>query len=170
MLHSDPAFRTIAIVLQLEAILLGVLNALFLYYIYQLSNRGCKCADDWRRTFMEFSLAVFLIFNVVNIFISPIKMPIFLAVAFVLFSIIYIIIARQFVNRMKREVCDCATHSIVFKTLDYFNMFQIVGLVLGVVILVIAVIVSGTTTSSPPREALTERPVASSSNGKRKRR
>lgn len=127
---------SMAIITVIITIVFTVLNALFLYYVYQLHNQGCKCAMDWRRTFMEFSLAIFLLFNVATILFTPLKMPWWLVVILNCFTIAYVIITRQFVNKMKRDECACATHNVVFQTLDYFNMFQIVLVVVLVCIVV----------------------------------
>ena len=111
-----------------------VLNAFFLYYTYHLQKSGCSCAMNWRRTFMEVSLFIFVLLGLLRLFgmRRNVWVDMFDAILFVT----YVVITRQFLLMMKRSQCYCARNK-TFKWLDIINYLQIVMLCLLLLIHVI---------------------------------
>ena len=85
------------------ALIFFLLNVWFLYAVDKLGKNGCKCAEGWRRSFIEFMLAVFVILFIVGLIfpIGTYMVGILLFVYFAFF-VAYIIITRQFMCRNGR--------------------------------------------------------------------
>jgi hypothetical protein len=122
--------------LRLFFVLLGaamfLLNAWFLYYMDRLERDGCKCAQGWKRTFIQISLIAFLFMALVSIFVNVEGHWFVVAVLFQALTISYVLITRQFITEIKSEQCLCA-ETPAFKVLDVVNMAQLVLLATSMV-------------------------------------
>ncbi|GAX85682.1 hypothetical protein CEUSTIGMA_g13096.t1 [Chlamydomonas eustigma] len=106
------------LVLALSVVML-ILNAWFLYYVYELEKRGCKCALGWRRTFIEVYLALFFLSIVVGFFLS-VDGGKWMALAMSILLLVYVVVTRQFIDQMRQTHCTCAET-------DAFNWLNIIN-------------------------------------------
>lgn len=95
-----------AVPLVLSIIEVGLYVA-FLVYLDKLEKIGCECALTWHRKFIMVFVSVALIWSLISAFASPLKIvPLTLAMS--LFRIAFIVIAIQYVNKLKKEKCECS--------------------------------------------------------------
>lgn len=95
-----------------------VVNIFVIVYLKQLETIGCKCALDFRRTYIY----TYLILSILNIFIVGILRYLatslksrMIAIAlfvwsFIMFfaGILYIIFSVQYIHRLRKEKCECS--------------------------------------------------------------
>ena len=138
---SIVPFVIIVFTVMMEVIIIAF-YAWMLWWMHHLSSIKCACALSWRNKFMQvwFSLAIALYF--VRFFL--IKSPIILDVLMLGFLIGFIIVTRQFVNKVREDKnCKCA-NTDTLRVLDIFNYIQIV-IVMLISIALVFTIVSGRT-------------------------
>ena len=133
---STSVIRIVAITL---SFLFIALNAWFLYYVEELKKQGCQCAMGWRRTFVQASLMVFLVFGVLGLFMNWSRHFPWLVFLLNLISLAYIVVTREFIEQVKASHCTCA-ETDAFDVLNWLNMFQIIMLVAVVIMFIIALI------------------------------
>ena len=125
----SPSFVYLLLVMRLFFVLLGItmflLNAWFLYYMDRMERDGCKCAQGWKRSFMQFSLIAFLSMAVVSLFINVSGHWLGVSVLFQALTIAYVIVTRSFISDVKSDHCQCA-ETKAFRVLDLVNMIQLV--------------------------------------------
>lgn len=145
----SAAVRSFILVLSL---VFFALNCWFLYYIDHLQKKGCKCAESWRRSFMEFMLAVYVVLFLVGL-IFPINHILvgFLLIAYAILVVTYIVITRQFIDLMSESNCTCATDSEAFWWLGFINIINIVVLFIIVLFALIGILFLSPARSSPAR-------------------
>ena len=139
--NMSAIIRTVFVVLSL---VFFALNVWFLYFIDHLDNRGCQCAEGWRRKFIEFMLAVFVLLFLIGLFF-PIGKYMGGIVALVYFALVvaYIVIVRQFIESLTTSGCKCATDTNAFWWLSAINILQIVVLFLAVLLMLMAILFTG---------------------------
>lgn len=143
---ADPkvmrSYATFVRVVRIIFILLGlgmiVLNSYFLYYMHQLETHGCKCALGWRRQFIQVSLALFIMLQLVGFAVDWQSHFMWLAIAYQALFISYVFITRSFIHDVRKANCGCAT-TTPFRVLDYVNIIQIVSLAVMLLVLLLAV-------------------------------
>lgn len=123
------------------------LNAAFLYYMEQLEHNGCRCAQNWRRSFAEASLALFVILGLADIFGFSMSNA-WLSMMSALLFVAYVVITRQFIHLVQHTHCSCA-QSTTFNVLNVVNYIQIA--VLCFVLLEVVIRVGSLQFSEPPR-------------------
>ena len=140
-----------SIITTIIAVAMLVLNSIFLYYTYELQQKGCTCALTWQRKFMEVTLFLFIIINVLNIvgwnYTSP-----WIKLFMVLVTVAYVVVTRQFIQDVKNKQCTCAD-TRAYDVLNVVNYIQIALLVISLVLLVFSMIFISTAInklSSPP--------------------
>ena len=101
-----------------------ILNAYFLYYVYQIEATGCKCALGWRRSFLEVSLALFVVVGIVGLVVDWQDHFMWLAALYNGLIIAYIFVTREFINDMRAHTCKCAQT----EAFDILNVVNIIGL------------------------------------------
>lgn len=114
-------FNAIAIVLWL----------FILYYITNLETIGCKCALDWRRTFIQYYIIYLLL---MIIFMSPDAPPILLTLHFII-SISFIVIVYHYIHDLKVKKCKCS-ESAARDVLMFINYIQIFMVMFVLILLV----------------------------------
>ncbi len=149
------SYKPIVAIVRVLGALLSVamiaLNGLFLYYMDQLEHSGCKCANNWRRSFAEGTLALFVILGLVSLFGYTVTNP-WVRMLTLLLYVAYVVITRQFIHMVKSKNCSCA-ESKTLTVLNIVNYVQIALLCFGlleVVILVGASMAQPTAAVSPP--------------------
>ena len=103
-----------------------VLNAYFLYYVYQIEESGCRCALGWRRSFIEVSLGLFVIMGIVGLVVDWEDHFMWLSALYNGLIIAYLFVTREYINDMKSHHCDCAQT----KAFGVLNVVNIIGLFL----------------------------------------
>lgn len=78
----------------------------FLIYLDKLEKIGCECALTWHRKFIIVFVAFALIWSLISAF-APMKNKA-LSIALTLFRVAFIVIAIQYVNKLKKEKCECS--------------------------------------------------------------
>lgn len=126
---------------QFASLFLGVaLQVGILNYLIRLERIGCACAMDWRRTYM----IAFLIMSVlIAIFTmaSGTKPPIALTMALPILGLFYIVFVLQYVNRLKKEKCECSKS--VFRNVMEIMAYLYVLLMLLMIVLFAMVMFNG---------------------------
>ena len=124
----DGRFATYVKIMRFIFLLLNVgiviLNAYFLYYVYQIEATGCKCALGWRRSFLEVSLALFVVVGIVGLVVDWQDHFMWLAALYNGLIIAYIFVTREFINDMRAHTCKCAQT----EAFDILNVVNIIGL------------------------------------------
>jgi hypothetical protein len=126
---SSMQYVSLAIGVALQA---GILN-----YLVRLERIGCACAMDWRRTYM----IVFLIMSIlISIFTvaSGTKAPMALAMALPVFGLLYIVFVLQYINRLKKEKCECSA-SVFRNIMEVLAYLYVLLMLLGFVFFAMAV-------------------------------
>lgn len=114
------------------SVLFIVIQILLINYLLRLERIGCKCAMDWRRSFMLFYMILVLVHVVAITFITKETTPI-LQTLFAVMGITNVIITLQYVNKLKREKCECSdsiykdviTLVAIFNAILYFMLLVI---------------------------------------------
>jgi hypothetical protein len=110
------------ILLIVFAVMFVLLQLLVLNYLFQLETIGCACAMDWRRSFIMF----YLVLGVLNIFISAVvdesHIP-YLQTIMVVVGVLNIIFTVQYVQKLKREKCECS-QSVYRDVMVYVSIFN----------------------------------------------
>ena len=115
------------------ALVFFALNCYFLWFVDHIGKSGCKCAESWRRKYIEFMLAVFVILFLVGL-LFPVNRYMVGILSLVYFGLVvaYIVITRQFIDSMSSARCTCATDSNAFWWLGAINTLQIIFLFIAV--------------------------------------
>ena len=149
----SPAFIYMLLLMRILFVALGIamflLNAWFLYYMDQLERSGCKCAQGWKRTFIQFSLIAFILMAVVSTFVNVDGHWFGIAVLFQALTIAYVIVTRSFIVEVKSDKCLCA-ETKAFRVLDIVNMIQLV--LLGVSLVAALILIVRMTSSGKGRQ------------------
>ena len=116
----------------LLALIFFALNVWFLYAVDKLRKGGCQCAESWRRNFIEFMLAVFVILFIAGL-VFPVNKYMVGILGLIYFGLVvaYILITRQFIDSLYASHCTCAETDAIW-WLGLINIVQIVFLFLGV--------------------------------------
>lgn len=77
-------------------------------YLYHLEKIGCKCAVNWRRTFIMFVIGISLILAILSLFSVDVLTSSIIMTLFSVLSIVNIIIILQYVYELKEEQCSCS--------------------------------------------------------------
>lgn len=120
-------------ILRVAGIVSILLFAYIVTFLIKLERTGCKCAMDWRRTYILWycvytvALATMVIFNPHNTSISLALAPI----TFIL-GILFIVFTFQYVHKLKNEKCACSDD--LARTIMYLiaiidaSVFAVIGL------------------------------------------
>jgi hypothetical protein len=81
----------------------------FLLYLGKLEQTGCECALNWRRQFIIAFIVVTLVWTLATVVMTPFK-NVYLAVLLTAFRLAFIVIAIQYVNKLKKDKCECSEH------------------------------------------------------------
>lgn len=133
------------------ALIFFALNCWFVYSIDKLQKVGCKCAEGWRRSFIEFMLAVFIVLFIAGLIFPVGKYMIgILAVVYFALVVAYIVITRQFIDSMHDTNCTCADTNAIW-WLGFVNIAQIIFLFMVVLFMLIAILFRGNNERSSAR-------------------
>lgn len=89
-------------------ILAVLINAYILRYLYFLEENGCKCALNWRRTYIMLFIGLSLILAILSLFNVDILTSSIVLIIFAGLSIANIVIILQYVHMLKAEKCKCS--------------------------------------------------------------
>jgi hypothetical protein len=81
----------------------------FLLYLGKLEETGCACALNWRRQFIIAFIVVALVWTLATVVMTPFK-NVYLAVLLTVFRLAFIVIAIQYINKLKKDKCECSEH------------------------------------------------------------
>jgi len=96
-------------ILRIASIISIMLFAYIITFLLKLERTGCKCAMDWRRTYILWycaytvALAVMMIFNPSNPSISLALAPITMVL-----GLLFIVFTFQYVHKLKSIKCACS--------------------------------------------------------------
>jgi hypothetical protein len=99
----------------------SIINILLYYYIYKWINKlektGCKCSENWKRTYIKYYtvfIITYIIVSVLYLFITDKNIEVVLSVNFItlIAEIIYIIVSIQYVSELKNIKCECSNDYI----------------------------------------------------------
>lgn len=124
-----------SIVMLLFAVIFVVVQALIVHYLMRLEAIGCKCAMDWRRSYIMFFLIVSILYTLSAFFINRESLPILQTIMVVL-GLLNVVFTLQYVHRLKKEKCECS-ESIYREILNVVAIFNaiIYSMLLTIVIM-----------------------------------
>ena len=132
--------------LKMVQLLLLVIYATILYYVYQLeqiSDPPCDCSKDWRRDFIKWYFILISIYVIATLLTGYTFRPksIFTAILGIL-SLIQIYSLFTYVRNLKTETeCKCATELDLYNVAKYYSWFQVGMLVLSLALVLFMVVV-----------------------------
>ncbi len=85
-----------------------VINSYILRYLYFLEKNGCKCALNWRRTFIMFFIGISLVLSLLSLFNIDILTSSIILTLFAILSIANVVIILQYIHMLKEEKCKCS--------------------------------------------------------------
>lgn len=98
-------------------------KAYIFFYILQLEATGCTCSDDFRRTYAKFYLTVLIFYAASMLFLAAFRSTLSSSMTTTLVvlptlvvwqcGVLYVIWSLQYVSRLKREKCECASNGRV---------------------------------------------------------
>ncbi len=127
-----------------------VLQMYLMGYLIRLESIGCKCAMDWRRSYMMFFLSANVILNVANLglllssggratlFTSFGPVGVALAGLLWLAGILFMVTALQYTSRLRREKCECSD-ALARTVLRVVAIIQAITLTLTVLLVLMAI-------------------------------
>ena len=115
------------------AIQLGVLN-----YLVRLERIGCKCAMDWRRTYMMVFLGLSVLFAIVTM-VSGAKPPLPIAIVWPTLGFVYVVCVLQYVHRLKKEKCACS-ESVFRDVMEVLAYLYVLLLAISIVFIFMAML------------------------------
>lgn len=89
-------------------IIMYILYAWILYYLYTLEKTGCVCAYDWRRDFTMGYYIVFFVLGIAALFAKDKKLSVGIISLMFIASIANSIIMLQYVQELKLKKCGCS--------------------------------------------------------------
>lgn len=118
------------------SILFVVIQLLLINYLLRLERIGCECAMDWRRHYMIFYMIVTLIHMFVVGFVKRDMVP-WIQTTVAVLGIMNVIVTLQYVNRLKREKCECSEsfYKDVITLIAIFNAILYISLLIIVIYL-----------------------------------
>lgn len=85
-----------------------IINVYILMYLVNLEKVGCKCAMNWRRTFIMFFIIFSVVLSIASLFSYDILSSAIVMGLFTVASIANVVIILQYINMLKKEQCDCS--------------------------------------------------------------
>jgi hypothetical protein len=119
---EDKIMSSMRIPALVSSVILIVLYLVMFDYVRKLegipgdpANPPCPCSEGWRRTYIFWYIiaSIFIILMNSIIFMFDIKGPLtivmgVIAAIYQIATILFVIFAIQYVNRLKREKCECS--------------------------------------------------------------
>jgi len=124
-----------------KAIQIGLYIA-FLVYLGKLEQIGCACALNWRRQFIIAFIVVALVWTLVTIVMTPFK-NVYIAVLLAAFSLAFVVIAIQYVNKLKKDKCECSEH-LTREVLYYYAWVSVILTAIGLFSVAVALTIAYT--------------------------
>lgn len=85
-----------------------IINVYILMYLFNLEKIGCKCAMNWRRTFIMFFIVFSVILSIASLFSYDILSSAVVMALFTIASIANVVIILQYIRILKEEQCNCS--------------------------------------------------------------
>jgi len=115
-------------------IIFVVIQTLIVNYLVKLESMGCECAMDWRRNFIIFFLVLSIVYTLSSFFIDKDSLPLLQSIM-VITGIINVILALQYIDRLKKEKCECS-ESLYRDVLYLVSIFNAILYSLLIVLLI----------------------------------
>lgn len=96
----------------------------FLVYLGKLEETGCACALNWRRQFIIAFIVFALVWTLASLVMPPFK-NLYLAILLTAFRLAFIVIAIQYINKLKKDKCECSEH-LTREILYYYAWIAII--------------------------------------------
>lgn len=106
-----------------KAIEVGLYIA-FLIYLGKLEETGCACALNWQRQFIIAFIVFALVWTLASLVMPPFK-NLYLAILLTAFRLAFIVIAIQYINKLKKEKCECSEH-LTREILYYYAWISVI--------------------------------------------
>lgn len=129
-------------------IIISFFNILVYYIIYEwilkLEKIGCKCSIDWRRYYIKYYtifIIAYIFFTILYLFITDKHLQLIIGVNLIILiaEIIYIIVSIQYINRLKKEKCDCSdgyTREIIYIYSIILGTIYILSFLIGLYVFI----------------------------------
>lgn len=96
----------------------------FLVYLGKLEQTGCECALNWRRQFIIAFIVVALVWTLATVVMTPFN-NVYLAVLLTVFRLAFIVIAIQYVHKLKKDKCECS-ENLTREILYYYAWIAVI--------------------------------------------
>lgn len=109
-----PPYEVIRILAALILACSVLFNVYIHHYVVRLERIGCRCAMDYRRTYIQWYTLIWIALCVVNItlLLMGTMMPPYMALLITpitsVATVFYIVFVLQYVSRLYKEKCDCS--------------------------------------------------------------
>jgi hypothetical protein len=104
----------------------------FLVYLDRLERTGCKCAMDWKRNVLIVYIVFMFAWKIATIFAPKLMYNVVLNTILVGLRIMFIVLAVQYINKLKKDKCDCSSH-LTREVLYYYAWISIILLIVSIV-------------------------------------
>jgi hypothetical protein len=125
-------------------ILIFVIQISIINYLFQLERKGCKCAMDYKRTYILAYLVINALFVILHLFTNVFKytsnnnIASFLMSIYSVGGIVNIAFIIQYVNMLKAKKCECSES--IYRDILYISSI-IDALTLGLSLLLVFYVV-----------------------------
>jgi len=125
-------------------ILIFVIQISIINYLFQLERKGCKCAMDYKRTYILAYLVINALFVILHLFTNVFKytsnnnLASFLMSIYSVGGIVNIAFIIQYVNMLKAKKCECSES--IYRDILYISSI-IDALILGLSLLLVFYVV-----------------------------
>lgn len=91
-------------------------------YVRELENIDCKCADDWRKYFIQYFSLVIILVIVLAMF--GVNMFNVWGMMYMLLYVAFVIIVFTYIHDLKKKKCECS-EAITRTVLEIVNYIQL---------------------------------------------
>lgn len=89
------------------AVVFLIIQVLIIHYLLRLEKIGCKCAMDWRRSYIIFFMFFSILYTLSIFFINRDALPI-LQMLMTVLGLMNVVFTLQYVHKLKKEKCECS--------------------------------------------------------------
>lgn len=134
------------------SLILVAINIWVLVYLFRLESIGCKCAMDWRRTYVIAYLIVSIVYSAFVWFLTyrfsksaligaDSRIPAItlgvLSLVMLIAGILYIVFGMQYISRLREEKCECSD-DVAREVWEVVLYIHIAFLVLGALMILLS--------------------------------
>jgi hypothetical protein len=107
------------------------LYIVFLVYLHKLEKIGCDCALNWRRNYIIAFIVFSLTWNVATMFSPSLRYNLLIAIIVFALALMFLIVTIQYVNKLKKDKCECSKDLTREIMLYYSWIILIVSLIIA---------------------------------------